>query len=387
MSAPFVPTRAAGLARLAAFAPHAGTAYAEGRNHDRPEGQAVSALSPYLRHRLVLESEAVQAAQAARGAAAQKFVDEVFWRTYWKGWLEGRAGVWTAYRQEVARGRDRLATEGGLRRIFHDATEGTTGIDGFDDWARALVRDNWLHNHARMWFASIWIFTLRLPWALGADFFLRHLLDGDPASNTLSWRWVAGLHTRGKHYVARAENIRRYTDGRFDPAGLLDEDPAPLTEERTAPPHVLPPVVPPPRGDVALLMHEDDLAPETLDLAGMRVRALGLLDASAGRAASGLAEPVARFVAGACDDAAERAGAAFGLDVQRIGAAEVGGFVADCGLPVVTAYAPVGPAAEAMAGSGVVPLRRAWDAASWPHAGRGFFQLRERIPAILREAG
>jgi deoxyribodipyrimidine photo-lyase len=63
-----------------------------------------------------------------------------------------------------------------------------------------LVETGYLHNHARMWFASIWIFTLRLPWELGADFFLRHLLDGDAASNTLSWRWVAGLHTKGKHY-------------------------------------------------------------------------------------------------------------------------------------------------------------------------------------------
>ena len=61
-----------------------------------------------------------------------------------------------------------------------------TGIEGFDDWARELVDTGYMHNHARMWFASIWIFTLRLPWALGADFFLRHLLDADAASNTLS---------------------------------------------------------------------------------------------------------------------------------------------------------------------------------------------------------
>ena len=60
-----------------------------------------------------------------------------------------------------------------------------------------------------MWFASIWIFTLGLPWQLGADFFLRHLLDGDPAANTLGWRWVAGLHTKGKTYLASASNIRK----------------------------------------------------------------------------------------------------------------------------------------------------------------------------------
>ncbi|BAU31831.1 deoxyribodipyrimidine photo-lyase [Microcella alkaliphila] len=71
-----------------------------------------------------------------------------------------------------------------------------------------------------MWFASIWIFTLRLPWQLGADVFLRNLLDGDPASNTLSWRWVAGLQTRGKTYQATADNIARFTDGRYRPRGL-----------------------------------------------------------------------------------------------------------------------------------------------------------------------
>tara|TARA_B100000965_G_C19563440_1_gene745680 strand:- start:1077 stop:1826 length:750 start_codon:yes stop_codon:yes gene_type:complete len=68
-----------------------------------------------------------------------------------------------------------------------------------------------------MWYASIWIHTLKLPWYLGADFFLNNLLDGDPASNTLSWRWVAGLQTKGKTYLAKAWNIQKYTDNRFTP--------------------------------------------------------------------------------------------------------------------------------------------------------------------------
>jgi len=66
-----------------------------------------------------------------------------------------------------------------------------------------------------MWFASIWIFTLRLPWQLGAAFFMEHLYDGDPASNTLSWRWVAGIQTKGKHYLARSANISKFTNQRF----------------------------------------------------------------------------------------------------------------------------------------------------------------------------
>ncbi len=85
-----------------------------------------------------------------------------------------------------------------MRARWEQATTGRTGLACFDAWARELLDVGYLHNPARMWFASLWIFTLELPWALGADFFLRHLLDGDPASNTLSWRWVGGLQTPGK---------------------------------------------------------------------------------------------------------------------------------------------------------------------------------------------
>jgi len=115
-----------------------------------------------------------------------------------------------------------------------------------------------------MWFASIWIFTLELPWQLGADFFLRQLLDGDPASNTLSWRWVAGLQTVGKTSLATTQNIEFATEGRFRPRGLathaiaVDDDvvmPIPLAAPRPEP-------VPVAR--VALLLHEDDLHAESL---------------------------------------------------------------------------------------------------------------------------
>ena len=76
-----------------------------------------------------------------------------------------------------------------------------------------------------MWFASIWIHTLELQWELGADFFLKHLLDGDPASNTLSWRWVAGIHTKGKMYLADENNIKKFTLDRFKPQNKLNQSP------------------------------------------------------------------------------------------------------------------------------------------------------------------
>jgi deoxyribodipyrimidine photo-lyase len=85
------------------------------------------------------------------------------------------------------------------------AVNGQTGLTCFESWVTELVETGYLHNHARMWFASIWILTLGLPWRLGAVFLYRHLLDGDAASNTLGWRWVAGLQTRGKPYPADAK--------------------------------------------------------------------------------------------------------------------------------------------------------------------------------------
>lgn len=190
---PPIPSRAAGLQRLSAFVPRA-AAYARERNRVVPPHDRVSRLSPYLRHRLVLESETIAAAWSTHPpAAVEKLVAEVLWRTYWKGWLQLRPQVWQAYLEQWRRDREDLDGAGAERLAA--ALGARTGIECFDAWIRELTETGYLHNHARMWLASIWIFTLRLPWTLGSAFFLRYLLDGDPASNTLSWRWVAGLHT------------------------------------------------------------------------------------------------------------------------------------------------------------------------------------------------
>lgn len=367
-------TRAAGLDRLSEFLADAGAAYAADRNTDRGPAHAptTSALSPYLRRRLVTEAEVVAAAEHAFGdVGAEKFVSEVFWRTYFKGHLETHPAAWTDALASAEAHHARLLTEPGLRRTYEAAVQGRSGIDGFDDWARELVETGWLHNHARMWFASIWIFTLRLPWALGADFFMRHLLDGDPASNTLSWRWVAGLHTRGKHYVARAENIRRYTEGRFDPTGL-DEYPDALAEPMPPREVPLPPADAPPSGEVALLLHLDDLNPESLPLGAATVVRIGGLIAHA----AGASDRVKSADAEAMADVLARAGAHFGCPAGAVEA----GWAGD--RPVVTAWAPVGPSAVALP-EGCRRVRRAWDEAAWPRSTRGYSRLRSVIPALL----
>ena len=361
-------TRAGALCALEATRPLLGRRYADSRNTDHgADGRATtSRLSPYLRRRLLLEPEVVAAARADHGEAAEKFVQEVFWRTYFKGHLETRPWLWNDYLQGVDLARARLAGSSGLNTAYLAAVEGRTGIDGFDDWAHALVEDNWLHNHTRMWFASIWIFTLRLPWELGADFFARHLVDFDPASNTLSWRWVAGLHTRGKHYVARAENIRRYTAGRYDPQGL-DETPEPLDEAEGPPAAKLAPADVPGASDMALLVHLEDLNPETLELGAARI----IRVCSHVRHIPGVVAPVLAADAVAMDDTLRRASAHFGCPV----AADTGG------LPTVSAWAPVGPSAEGL--GDCLRVRRPWDSAVWPRSGRGFFKVKEAIPGEL----
>lgn len=395
--APFVPTRDAGLARLAAFLPRAGVAYARNRNHDTPDpatGQAhVSALSPWLRHRLVTEPEVLRAVVARHGAAAaDKFIAEIYWRTYWKGWLQMRPGVWSAYRAGLAAAHNRLATEEGLRRRWADACAGQTGIAGFDDWAQDLPRTGWLHNHARMWFASIWIFTLGLPWQLGADFFLRHLIDGDAASNTLSWRWVGGLQTQGKTYLATADNIAMHTGGRFRPDGLARVA-HPLVPEPAPPVGPLPVAGQPlPRLATGLILHDDDLDHDWASerTTGRDLRACAILTLPNRRSPGGAAPLVAAFVAGAADDAAAR----IAVPVTRLTEADglLPWAVALDLQQVIVPQAPVGWTADALrpalvalqaAGIRVVRQLRPHDADAWPHATHGFFRFREAIPDLL----
>ena len=164
------PSREAGLRRLHSFAHRAGPQYAKSRNFDfGPERRGnVSMLSPYLRHRLILEQEVLEAVlQHHSPNAASKFVQEVFWRTYFKGWLEQRPSVWADYRRTVARLLQTLDGDAEMLHRYETAIKGNTGIDCFDAWARELMTHGYLHNHARMWFASIWVFTLGLPcsWA------------------------------------------------------------------------------------------------------------------------------------------------------------------------------------------------------------------------------
>jgi deoxyribodipyrimidine photo-lyase len=227
-------TRDAALATLRAFLDRV-PAYSARRSFVTPDNRDVSLLSPYLRRRLVTEEEVVKAVLERHSfQVAEKFVQEVVWRTYWKGWLERNPSVWTACveRESALVSQQSEAPWG---EVYQRASRGETHLSFFNDWIHELVTTGYLHNHARMWFASAWIFTLKLPWQLGAMFMYRHLLDGDPASNTLSWRWVAGLQTKGKSYLARPDNIATFSEGRWSPKpGDLAEHVTPVQSDHEA---------------------------------------------------------------------------------------------------------------------------------------------------------
>ncbi|MEM6827020.1 MAG: FAD-binding domain-containing protein [Pseudomonadota bacterium] len=154
----FDPSREAGLERLADFLPRAGHAYANSRNHDdgaRADNAKarsnVSQLSPWLHAGLVSEAEVVDAVLGQHSpGAAEKFIAEVFWRVYFKGYLEQRPSVWASYLETRDAALTRVDSNSGLRKAYDDATGGHTGIEAFDHWARELVETGYLHNHARM---------------------------------------------------------------------------------------------------------------------------------------------------------------------------------------------------------------------------------------------
>ena len=391
----FPASRNAALARLAQFIPGAAQNYAFGRNTDPgpEEPSAVSKLSPYLRYRMITEQEVVQAVLEQDSlTAAEKFIQEILWRTYWKGWLEMRPSVWTQFQEERDRQRDSFPNA----RAIRNAEAGQTGIEGFDDWARELVETGYLHNHARMWFASIWIFTLRLPWALGADFFLRHLVDADAASNTLSWRWVAGLHTAGKTYLATTDNIARYTNGRFAPKGLATTAiiPPDLT---VANPRPIPFAAQLEKQQPALLLvTPDDMNPESLFAPSAAIKAAFVV----ADAITLWGDNARGFVASASRDAAERISTAFQCPTDIVDTLNIETLITQAkqagAEQIITAYAPVGPVADLLAkcaprleqeGIPLVQIRRSWDEKFWPHATKGFFPFKEKIPKILGEIG
>lgn len=394
----FTPSRCAAQQQLDAFIPNAGAYYAQHRNFDfGPENHAnVSTLSPYIRRRVLTETAVLKSVLAHHTPKdAEKFIQEIFWRTYWKGWLELRPWVWHDFRTSLDQHINNIQTQSGLRQRWVAACTGETGIDCFDSWAKELAETGYLHNHARMWFASIWIFTLDLPWELGADFFIRHLLDGDPASNTLSWRWIAGKHTVGKAYLATAENIAKFTRSRFAPNGLRTALPNLPDFTHDTPRPLGPRLIPTITGRVGVLTHDDDcdLSEITplMDTAISYAHITRLNDLSP----LAISDRVTQFVHDLTQDHTNQILSARAATLTSC--SDIIAWAEKHQLDMIlTPYAPVGPTAACLAqaetdcanlGIRVVQIMTGYDARAWPKATHGFFRFKSHINDFLDRLG
>jgi len=197
--------RGAALERLAAIDP---PRYATTRNH--VDG-AVTALSPWIRHGVLSATEVRDAALARSPSreAATTLVRELAWRDYWHR-VEEVLGDRIAADVEPPAARARKPGSAALPADVAAAATGNACVDAF---VRRLLDEGWLHNHERMWLASWLVHVRGVEWRTGADWFLSHLLDGDPASNHLSWQWVAGTFS-AKPYLFNRENLETFTTGR-----------------------------------------------------------------------------------------------------------------------------------------------------------------------------
>ena len=391
-------SRSAALKHLNKVIPQLGTFYRDNRNFDPGpfNHDAVTELSPSLRHRVVLEQEVIREVLLSHSFdIAAKFITEVFWRTYWKGWLEMRPTVWQDYQKK----RDQDITNWENNDKLIKALDGDTGIECFDSWVKELCETNYLHNHARMWFASIWIFTLQLPWTLGADFFLKHLLDGDPASNTLSWRWVAGLQTRGKAYLALADNIRKFTLGRFNPKNDIIENAKPLEwQEPPRPQKILANDGFKSNVPTLLIVTEDDLSLRNAPLPHSNIVCIISLNSTKKRSIMGVSNSVIEFSNEAIYNAVTDYANANAIPItclSNVPIGEIPKITHDLGVrQIVSLYSPVGPSQEiigkvnAMAEKQALPIitvMRDWDAICWPYATKGFFKFKESIPTFIKQ--
>jgi len=398
----FIPTREAGLKRLKEFAPLAGETYSNERNFDfsSTKKNSVSALSPWIKHRLITEEEVlIEILKYHSPHSAMKFIQEVFWRGYFKGWLEQHPTVWSHHNEKLIKEYTKLENNKFVRENYMSAINGETGIECFDFWCEQLKSTGYLHNHVRMWFASIWVFTLKLPMELGADFFMLHLIDADAASNTLSWRWVSGLHTKGKAYAARASNIEKFTNGQFNPSGQLVEDINPLTENIDHPLVTLPQLDKSIQKDAVLLVTEEDCSPETsLETKDLEVEILPLyLEKKYPR----WIEPnnsVRFFSNTAVQNTCQRLGQ---LGVEKIDKTKWTDTILEASdrlgtkniiipkVPVGAVKSKLRKVKKNLAEHDIYIYEhyKNYDIYTWQHASKGFFKLKKQIPNILHQLG
>ena len=373
----FEASRAKAINQLDNFVENNLAEYSRLRNFDfGPEKRLnVSCLSPYITHGIINEKEVIQKSLSKFSFSKnEKFIQEVLWRTYWKGWLELRPNVWTDYLLEL----NQIKNEFQNNKDYLSAIEGKTNIDCFNEWVNELKENNYLHNHTRMWFASIWIFTLELPWQLGAEFFMQHLFDGDAASNTLGWRWVAGIQTQGKHYLASEWNIKKFTNNRFQNIKLNENAPPKVSEKSynivkqnfTNPQNI---------EEKNLLVFENNLSFEITDFKDKNFKKIYLVSNNNDNRSIKLSEKLLKFKSQLIEDQEKRL-KDLSIDCQIINVSEITNIENCCGL-----YPTIGENLDYLKLNNLKLnfLFRKIDQNSWQYCNKGFFNFKNYIPKIL----
>ena len=354
--------------------------YSKLRNFDYgPDKRSnVSCLSPYVTHGVISEVELIKKSLNKYSFVKnEKFIQEIMWRTFWKGWMELRPDVWTDYLSELNQIRDKYKND----QDYKKAVEGSTEIQCFNEWVGELKENNYLHNHARMWFASIWIFTLELPWQLGAEFFMQHLYDGDPASNTLGWRWVAGIQTQGKNYLASEWNIKKFTDNRFKNI-KLKENASPKKVEKFYPILKKDFINPDIEEGKNLLVFENSLSLELSELINNKFNKIKLITNQNQNRKIKLSEKTMNFKTQLFEDQKKRLKDK-SLECEILDVSEIED-IADSYL----LYPTVGETLdyiESKKFSEVKFLYRELDQFSWQYCNKGFFNFKNYIPKIIQK--
>ena len=351
--------------------------YSKLRNFDfGPNNRTnTSCLSPYITHGLINELEVVKKSLSKFSFSKnEKFIQEILWRTYWKGWLELRPTVWTDYINDLKKIKEKFRDNPN----YKNAINGSTNVECFNEWIKELKENNYLHNHARMWFASIWIFTLNLPWQLGAELFMKHLYDGDAASNTLGWRWVAGIQTQGKHYLANEWNIKKFTNNRFQNI-KLNENAPPIVSEKTYsitkrnfnnPQNI---------ENKNLLLFDNNLSFETSDFQKYKFKKIYIISNQNQNRSIKISEKVIKFKLHLINDQKQRLHNN-SIDCEIININEIKN-IEDCyGL-----YPTVGENLDYLSLNNIKLdfLYRNIDQFSWKYCNKGFFNFKNYIPKII----
>ena len=375
----FEASRAKAINQLDNFIENNLAEYSRLRNFDfGPEKRLnVSCLSPYITHGIINEKEVIKKSLSKFSFSKnEKFIQEVLWRTYWKGWLELRPNVWTDYLLEL----NQIKNEFQNNQEYLSAIEGKTNINCFNEWVNELKENNYLHNHTRMWFASIWIFTLELPWQLGAEFFMQHLFDGDAASNTLGWRWVAGIQTQGKHYLASEWNIKKFTNNRFQNIKLNENAPPKVSEKSyniikqnfTNPQNV---------EEKNLLVFENNLSFEITDFKDKNFKKIYLVSNNNDNRSIKLSEKLLKFKSQLIEDQEKRLKDQ-SIDCEIINISEITNIENCCGL-----YPTIGENLDFLNSNHLEIhfLYRNIDQNAWKYCNKGFFNFKKYIPKIIEQ--